>query len=79
MKTFCFECKHDCHCNRKCDYCSCYICNNIVIKTYEANMGGKMIDEVKQHGNKIVDEVKNLWGYHTFKVAIVLVVILLVV
>ena len=38
-----------------------------------------MIDEVKQHGNKIVDEVKNLWGYHTFKVAIVLVIILLVV
>ena len=22
MKTFCFECKHDCHCGRKCDYCS---------------------------------------------------------
>jgi len=38
-----------------------------------------MIDEVKQHGNKIVDEVKNLWGYHIFKVAIVLVIILLVV
>ena len=38
-----------------------------------------MIDEVKQHGNKIVDEIKNLWGYHVFKVAIVLVVILLVI
>jgi hypothetical protein len=25
-----------------------------------------MIDEVKQHGNKLVDEVKSLWGYHIF-------------
>ena len=47
MKTFCFECKHDCHCGRKCDYCSCYICNNIVIKTYEDYMGGNMIDKIK--------------------------------
>tara|TARA_R110001583_G_scaffold88111_1_gene228909 strand:- start:6 stop:122 length:117 start_codon:yes stop_codon:yes gene_type:complete len=38
-----------------------------------------MIDKVKQHGNKIVDEIKNLWGYHIFKVAIVLIVILSVV
>ena len=30
-----------------------------------------MINEVKQHGNKIVDEVKNLWGYHVFKILIV--------
>ena len=27
-----------------------------------------MINELKQHGNKIVDEVKNLWGYHVFKI-----------
>ena len=47
MKTFCFECKHDCHCGRKCDQCSCYICNNIVIKTYEDYMGGNMIDKIK--------------------------------
>ena len=38
-----------------------------------------MIDKVKQQGNKIVDEIKNLWGYHVFKVAVVLVVILLVI
>ena len=43
MKTFCFECKHDCHCGRKCDYCSCYICNNIVIKTYKDYMGENII------------------------------------
>ena len=43
MKTFCFECKHDCHCGRKCDQCSCYICNNIVIKTYEDYIGRNMI------------------------------------
>ena len=43
MKTFCFECKHDCHCGRKCDHCSCYICNNIVIKTYEDYMGVNII------------------------------------
>ena len=43
MKTFCFECKHDCHCGRKCDYCSCYICNNIVIKTYEDYIRGNII------------------------------------
>ena len=53
MKTFCFE-KHDCHCNRKCDYCSCYICNNIVIKTYEDYMGGNMI-------KKIINKIKNLF------------------
>ena len=47
MKTYCFECKHDCHCGRKCDQCSCYICNNIVIKTYEDYMGGNMIDKIK--------------------------------
>ena len=54
MKTFCFECKHDCHCNRICDYCSCYICNNIVIKTYEDYMGGNMI-------KKIINKIKNLF------------------
>ena len=43
MKTYCFECKHDCHCGRKCDQCSCYICNNIVIKTYEDYMGENII------------------------------------
>jgi len=43
MKTYCFECKHDCHCGRKCNQCSCYICNNIVIKTYEDYMGGNII------------------------------------
>ena len=47
MRTFCFECKHDCHCGRKCDYCSCYICNNIVIKTYEDHVGGNN-EESKQ-------------------------------
>jgi hypothetical protein len=46
MRTFCFECKHDCHCGRKCDQCSCYICNNIVIKTYEDYMGGNMIKKL---------------------------------
>ena len=46
MKTFCFECKHDCHCGSKCDHCSCYICNNIVIKTYEDYMGGNMIKKL---------------------------------
>jgi hypothetical protein len=38
-----------------------------------------MIDEVKQHGNKLVDEVKNLWGYHIFKIGIVLVIISLLI
>jgi len=38
-----------------------------------------MIDKLKQHGNKIVDEVKNLWGYHVFKILIVVIVVLLVV
>ena len=47
MKTFCFECKHDCHCGHNCDQCSCYICNNIAIKTYEDYMGGNMIDKIK--------------------------------
>ena len=46
MKTFCFECKHDCHCGRKCDYFGSYICNNIVIKTYEDYMGGNMIKKL---------------------------------
>jgi hypothetical protein len=39
----------------------------------------KMIDEVKQHGNKLVDEVKSLWGYHIFKIGIVLVIISLLI
>ena len=38
-----------------------------------------MIDEVRQHGNKVIDEVKNLWGYHIFKIAIVLVAVSLVI
>jgi len=58
MKTFCFECKHDCHCGRKCDQCSCYICNNIVIKTYEdyigVNMIKKIIDKIKSIRDKII-------------------------
>ena len=37
-----------------------------------------MINEVKQHGNKIVDEVKNLWGYNVFKILIVVILVLLV-
>ena len=53
MRTFCFECKHDCHCGRKCDQCSCYICNNIVIKTYEDYMGGNMIDKIKEKAEAI--------------------------
>ena len=55
MRTFCFECKHDCHCGRKCDQCSCYICNNIVIKTYEDYMGGnkKLIKEFQDGLRKI--------------------------
>ena len=39
----------------------------------------KMIDKAKQHGNKLVDEVKSLWSYHIFKIGIVLVIILLFV
>ena len=38
-----------------------------------------MIDEVKQHGNKLVDEVKSLWGYHIFKIGIILVIISLLI
>jgi hypothetical protein len=37
-----------------------------------------MIDKVKQHANKLVDEVRSLWSYHVFKIAIVLIVVLLV-
>ena len=37
-----------------------------------------MIDKVKQHANKLVDEVRSLWGYHVFKIAIGLIVVLLV-
>ena len=37
-----------------------------------------MIDKVKQHGNKLVDEIRSLWSYHIFKVAIVLIAVLLV-
>ena len=37
-----------------------------------------MINEIKQHGNKIVDEVKNLWGYHVFKILMVVILVLLV-
>ena len=35
-----------------------------------------MIDEVKQHGNKLVDEVKSLWGYHIFKIGIILALLI---
>jgi|TARA_R100000479_G_scaffold122650_1_gene63192 hypothetical protein len=38
-----------------------------------------MIDKVKQHVNKLVDEIRSLWSYHIFKVAIVLIAVLLVV
>ena len=31
-----------------------------------------MIYDVKQHGNKLVDEVKSLWSYHIFKIGIIL-------
>ena len=37
-----------------------------------------MIDKIKQHANKLVDEVRSLWSYHVFKIAIVLIVVLLV-
>ena len=61
MKTFCFECKHDCHCGRKCDQCSCYICNNIVIKTYEDYMGGNMI---KKPQSKMCDLCGHKLSHH---------------
>ena len=38
-----------------------------------------MIDKVKKHGNKIVDEVISMWGYHIFKIAVVAIVGLLVI
>ena len=38
-----------------------------------------MIDKIKQQGNKLVDEIRSLWSYHIFKVAIVLIAVLLVV
>jgi hypothetical protein len=69
MKTFCFECKHDCHCGRKCDQCSCYICNNIVIKTYEDYMGGNMIDKIKS-------KAKFYWANH--KVCMIIIAVLIV-
>ena len=73
MKTYCFECKHDCHCGRKCDHCSCYICNNILIKTYEDYMGGNMIKKVKQMA-------EHYWMDHKVEVAIfaILVVSLII-
>ena len=37
-----------------------------------------MIDKIKPHANKLVDEVKSLWSYHVFKIAIDLIVVLLV-
>ena len=37
-----------------------------------------MIDKVKQHANKLVDEVRSLWSYHIFKIAIVVIAVLLV-
>ena len=69
MRTFCFECKHDCHCGRKCDYCSCYICNNIVIKTYEDYLGGNMLDRIKSRG-------LHVWQNH--KVCVIIVAVLVV-
>ena len=38
-----------------------------------------MIDEAKQHGNKLVDEIKSLWSYHIFKIGAVLIVISLLI
>ena len=38
-----------------------------------------MIDKVKQHGNKLVDEIRSLWSKHIYKVALVLIAVLLVV
>ena len=38
-----------------------------------------MIDKIKQHANKLVDEGRSLWSYHIFKIAIVLIAVLLVV
>ena len=46
MKTYCFECKHDCHCGRKCDHCSCYICNDIEIKNHEDYLGESMFKKI---------------------------------
>jgi hypothetical protein len=69
MKTFCFECKHDCHCGRKCNQCSCYICNNILIKTYEDYLGGNMLDRIKSRG-------LHVWQNH--KVCVIIVAVLVV-
>ena len=55
----CKKCHHNCHCGRKCDYCSCYICNNIVIKTYEDYMGGNMIKKW------IVRPIRKVWDWLT--------------
>ena len=69
MKTFCFECKHDCHCGRKCNQCSCYICNNILIKTYEDYLGGNMLDRIKSRG-------LHVWQNH--KVCVIIIAELVV-
>lgn len=69
MKTYCFECKHDCHCGRKCDHCSCYICNNIVIKTYEDYMGGNMI-------NKLKSKAMHYWSDHKIECLVVAVLVI---
>jgi hypothetical protein len=76
MKTYCFECKHDCHCGRKCDHCSCYICNNIVIKTYEDYMGGNMIDKIKNVWQNKRSKYREIWKNH--KVCTIIIAVLIV-
>ena len=75
MKTYCFECKHDCHCGRKCDHCSCYICNNIVIKTYEDYMGGNMIDKIKNVWQNKRSKYREIWKNHKVCTTIIAVLI----
>lgn len=62
MKTYCFECKHDCHCDRKCDHCSCYICNDIVIKNHEDYLGENMFKKIWKKIKIIIENIKNLWN-----------------
>lgn len=59
MKTYCFECKHDCHCDRKCDHCSCHTCNNITIKKYEDYMGTGMLKKLWKKIN-----VNNIFNFN---------------
>jgi hypothetical protein len=62
MKTYCFECKHDCHCDRKCDHCSCYTCNDIVIKNHEDYLGENMFKKIWKKIETIIENIKNLWN-----------------